>query len=240
MADSTAMDIGPATRTLRAAVFAALVVLLAGLGQVLVTGRALPVGTMAPSAVAVFAAAYALAGRERGYPAVAAVFLPLELGVSALFDLAQSTCPSVAQLPPLSPASPPSPLPTGAGHGFEPLLCGGGSLGGFLLGHGVSPQAGVGLLLLLHTVIALAGAYWLRRADAALAGLARTARMLGDFLHRHLPAAARWLRLLAAPVPARPVARVPFPEASRVLVPAEDVVVRPAVRRGPPTLALAC
>ncbi|WP_030255151.1 hypothetical protein [Streptomyces novaecaesareae] len=218
------MHIGPVTRTLRAAVFAALVVLLAGLGQVLVTGRALPLGPMVVASAAVFAVAFALAGRERGYPAVAAVFLPLELGVSALFDVAQSSCPS---------------LPPGAGHGLQPLLCGGGSLGGFLLGHGVSQQTGVLLLLLLHTVIALAGAYWLRRADAALADLARTVRMLGEFLHRHLPAAAHWLLLLAAPVLARPVARVPFPPASRALVPAEDVVVRPAVRRGPPVLALA-
>ncbi|MFJ8622829.1 hypothetical protein ACIRD3_08275 [Kitasatospora sp. NPDC093550] len=215
------MDIGPVTRTLRAAVFAALVVLLAGLGQVLVTGRTLPLGPMALAALAVFAVAFALAGRERGYPAIAAVFLPLQLGAGALFDLAQTTCPS---------------LPPGAGaaRGLEPLLCGGGSLGGFLLGHGVSERTGVMLLLLLHTLIALAGAYWLRRADAALAGLARTVRMLGEFLHRHLPAAARWLLLLSAPVPARPVARVPFPPASRALVPAEDVVVRPAVRRGPP------
>ncbi|GAB7185539.1 hypothetical protein ATKI12_5370 [Kitasatospora sp. Ki12] len=213
------MDIGPVTRTLRAAVFAALVVVLAGFGQVLVTGRELPVGTMLLASAAVFTVAFALAGRERRFPVVAAVFLPLELGVSALFDFAQSTCPS---------------LPPGTGRGFEPLLCGGGSLGGFLLGHGVSQQTGVLLLLLLHTVIALAGAYWLRRADAALAGLARTVRMLGEFLHRHLPAAARWLLLLTAPVPARPVARVPVPPASRALVPAEDVVVRPAVRRGPP------
>ncbi|WP_316519814.1 hypothetical protein [Kitasatospora brasiliensis] len=218
------MDNGPVTRTLRAAVFAALVVLLAGLGQVLVTGRALPVGPMLLASAAVFAVAFALAGRERGYPAIAAVFLPLELAAGALFDLAQSSCPS---------------LPPGAGHGLQPLLCGGGSLGGFLLGHGVSPQVGVLLLVLLHTVIALAGAYWLRRADAALCCLTGAVRMLGGFLHRHLPAAARWLRLLVAPLPARPVARVPFPRASRTLVPAEDVVVRPAVRRGPPVFALA-
>ncbi|MGA5817978.1 hypothetical protein ACPC54_08980 [Kitasatospora sp. NPDC094028] len=224
MADSTAMDIGPVTRTLRAAVFAALLVLLAGLGQVLVTGRALPLGTLVPAALAVFAAAFALAGRERGYPAVAAVFLPLELGTGALFDYAQASCPT---------------LPPEAVHGFRPLLCGGGSLGGFLLGHGLSAPVGALLLLLLHTVLALAGAYALRRADAALTGLARAVRTLGAFLHRHLPAAARWLRLLAAPVPDRPVARVPFPRASRVLVPAEDAVVRPAVRRGPPVFALA-
>ncbi|WP_049659823.1 hypothetical protein, partial [Kitasatospora sp. MY 5-36] len=174
--------------------------------------------------VAVFAAAFALAGRERGFPAVAAVFLPLELAAGALFDLAQSTCPS---------------LPPGTGHGLQPLLCGGGSLGGFLLGHGVSAQTGLLLLLLLHTVIALAGAFWLSRADAALCCLAGAVRMLGEFLHRHLPAAARWLRLLVAPLPSRPPSRVPFPRASRVLVPAEDVVVRPAVRRGPPVFALA-
>ncbi|MEU9040841.1 hypothetical protein AB0D63_03990 [Kitasatospora sp. NPDC048343] len=218
------MDIGPVTRTLRAAVFAALVVLLAGLGQVLVTGRALPVGPMLLASVAVFAVAFALAGRERGYPTIAAVFLPLQLGAGALFDVAQTACPS---------------MPPGAGHGLQPLLCGGGSLGGFLLGHGVSQHTGVLLLLLLHAVIALVGAYWLRRADAALSGLARAVRMLGEFLHRHLPAAARRLLLLTAPVPARPVARMPFPPASRVLVPAEDVVVRPAVRRGPPVFALA-
>lgn len=88
------------TRTLRAAVFAALLVLLAGLGQVLVTGRPLPLGTLAVAGVAVFAVAFALSGRERGYRVVAAVFLPLELGLSALFDLAQSTCPSLPPAPP--------------------------------------------------------------------------------------------------------------------------------------------
>ncbi|MEE1786316.1 hypothetical protein PUR71_25935 [Streptomyces sp. SP17BM10] len=216
---------GPVTRTLRAAVFAALVVLLAGLGQVLVTGRSLPTGTLAVASATVFAVAFALAGRERGYPAVAAVFLPLELGVSALFGYAQASCPA---------------LPPGTARGFDPLLCGGGSLGGFLLGHGAAPHTGLALLLLLHTAIALAGAFWLHRADAALAGLARSARMSGEFLHRHLPAAARLLPLLSAPVPARPVVRVPFPQASRVRVPAEDVVLGPAVRRGPPVFAPAC
>ncbi|MFD0277691.1 hypothetical protein ACFVHB_27790 [Kitasatospora sp. NPDC127111] len=209
---------GPASRTLRAAVFAALVVLLAGLGQVLVTGRPLPLGTLAVAGAAVFAMAFALAGSERRYPVVAAVFLPLELGLSALFDLAQTTCPA---------------LPPGSARGFEPLLCGGGSLGGFLLGHETGRSTGV-LLLALHTVIALAAAFWLRRADAALTGLARSVRVLGDFAQRVPGAAGRWLPLLAAPVPVRPVARVPFPRASRVRVPAEGVLLTPAVRRGPP------
>ncbi|MFE2725380.1 hypothetical protein [Kitasatospora sp. NPDC059327] len=213
------MSTGPAPRTLRAAIFAALVVLLAGLGQVLVTGRPLPLGTLALAGGAVFAVAFVLAGSERGYPAIAAVFLPLELGLSALFEFAQSTCPS---------------LPPGSARGFEPLLCGGGSLGGVLLGHGLSRSAALLTLLALHSAIALAAAFWLRRADAALSGLAAVARVLGDFA-RHLPTAGRrLLLLLAAPVPARPVVRMPFPRASRVRVPVEDVLLSPAVRRGPP------
>ncbi|MFE2109601.1 hypothetical protein ACFXAF_27580 [Kitasatospora sp. NPDC059463] len=216
------MSTAPLPRTLRAAIFAALLVLLAGLGQVLVTGRPLPLGTLALAGAAVFAVAFALAGRERGYRAVAAVFLPLELGLSALFDLAQSTCPS---------------LPPGTARGLEPLLCGGGSLGGFLLGHGLSRPAGLVVLLLLHGALALAAAAWLRSADAALRSVARTVRILGDFAQRFPAAADRLLLLITAPLPARPVARVPFPRASRVRVPAESVVLRPAVRRGPPVLA---
>ncbi|MFF2348333.1 hypothetical protein ACFVVL_01000 [Kitasatospora sp. NPDC058115] len=216
------MSTAPLPRTLRAAIFAALLVLLAGLGQVLVTGRPLPLGTLALAGAAVFAVAFALAGRERGYRAVAAVFLPLELGLSALFDLAQSTCPS---------------LPPGTARGLEPLLCGGGSLGGFLLGHGLSRPAGLVVLLLLHGALALAAAAWLRSADAALRSVARTVRILGDFAQRFPAAAGRLLLLITAPLPARPVARVPFPRASRVRVPAESVVLRPAVRRGPPVLA---
>ncbi|WP_380283804.1 hypothetical protein [Kitasatospora purpeofusca] len=216
------MSTAPLPRTLRAAIFAALLVLLAGLGQVLVTGRPLPLGTLALAGAAVFAVAFALAGRERGYRAVVAVFLPLELGLSALFGFAQSTCPS---------------LPPGTARGLEPLLCGGGSLGGLLLGHGLSRPAGLAVLLLLHTALALAAAAWLRSADAALCGLARSVRILGDFAQRFAAAAGRRLLLLAAPLPARPVARVPFPRASRVRVPAESVVLRPAVRRGPPMLA---
>ncbi|MER5352483.1 hypothetical protein ABT093_19400 [Kitasatospora sp. NPDC002551] len=217
------MSTAPLPRTLRAAIFAALLVLLAGLGQVLVTGRPLPLGTLAVAGAAVFAVAFALAGRERGFRAVAAVFLPLELGLSALFDLAQSTCPS---------------LPPGTARGLEPLLCGGGSLGGLLLGHGLSRPAGLVVLLLLHGALALAAAAWLRSADAALCGLARSVRILGDFAQRFAAAAGRRLvLLLTAPLPARPVVRVPFPRASRVRVPAESVVLRPAVRRGPPVFA---
>ncbi|MCX5208926.1 type I-E CRISPR-associated protein Cse2/CasB [Kitasatospora sp. NBC_00240] len=243
------MDSKQATRTLRAAIFAALVVLLAALGQVLVTGRPLPVAVLALAGGAVFALALALAGRGRGFVRIAAVFLPLQLALSALFDLAQTTC---------GPGSGTGP------HVFEPLVCRGGSVGAFLVGNsslagnsglagdggllghgaasaGVPTAAGGVLLLLVHTLIALFAAFWLRRADAALTGLAEALRTLRDFLHSRATAAVRrLLRLLTAPVPARPVVRVPLPPSSREHLPVEDVLLGPAVRRGPPVLAPAC
>jgi hypothetical protein len=234
---------------LRAAVFAALVVLLAALGQVLVTGRPLPVTVLAVSGAAVFAVALALAGHGRGFGRIAAVFLPLQLGLSVLFDLAQATC---------HPGRSGSGLPASGLHAFEPLVCRGGSVGGFLLGHdglgsgrlgsdGAVPGGGAvptmtgGLLLLLvHVTIALLAAFWLRRADAALTGLAEALRTLGDFLHSKAPTAARLLRLLTAAGPARPAARVLFPVSGRERAPASVVLLSPVVRRGPPVLAPAC
>jgi hypothetical protein len=235
------MSSNPATRTLRAAVFAALVVLLAALGQVLVTGRPLPLPVLALAGGTVFAVALLLAGSACGFWRIAAVFLPLQLALSALFDVAQATC---------SPGVAPAGL-----HTAEPLICRGGSVGAFLVGdggllnHGGPAVPGAGavptiaaglLLLLVHAAIALVAAFWLRRTDAALTALAQSLRTLRDFLHSFLAAAARWVLLVAAPLPARPLARIPVPPASRADIPAEDVLLSPAVRRGPPALALAC
>ena len=231
-----------APRILRAAVFAALVVLLAALGQVVVTGRPLPVAVLAVSGAAVFAAALALAGSGRGFGRIAAVFLPVQLGLSVLFDLAQATC------------SPASGLTSSGLHAFEPLVCRGGSVGGFLLGHdglghggravpgtgSVPTMTGGLLLLLVHVLIALLAAFWLRRADAALTGLAEALRTLGDFLHSKAPTADRLLWLLTAPRPGRPAVRVPFPVSGRERVPASVVLLSPVVRRGPPAPAPAC
>ncbi|MFC8449139.1 hypothetical protein [Kitasatospora sp. NPDC057223] len=233
-----------APRTLRAAVFAALVVLLAALGQVLVTGRPLPVTVLVVSGAAVFAVALALAGSGLGFGRIAAVFLPLQLGLSVLFDLAQATC---------HPGRSGSGLSASGLHAFEPLVCRGGSVGGFLLGHdglgsgravpgggAVPTMAGGLLLLLVHVTIALLAAFWLRRADAALTGLAEALRTLGDFLHSKAPTAARLLRLLTAGSPARPAARVLFPVSGRERAPASVVLLSPVARRGPPVLAPAC
>ncbi|MFC8449110.1 hypothetical protein [Kitasatospora sp. NPDC057223] len=209
-----------ATRALRAAVFTALAVPLSAAGQVVVTGRPLPLTLVAAASVAVFLLAAALAGRERRLLHIAAVIVPVELLLNTAFNLGQATC---------APA-----------RGMNLLVCGGGSVDGSLLsgpfGHGpTAPMATQLLLLLVHLAAAVAAACWLRLGDAALRGLAGAL----DVLRQALTTPLRLL-LLLAPVPGRPVLRVPLPVSDLPRPPSEGVVPSPAPRRGPPAFAPAC
>ncbi|MGW4895107.1 hypothetical protein ACWEQL_22970 [Kitasatospora sp. NPDC004240] len=216
-----------ATRALRAAVFTALAVPLSALGQVLVTGRPLPLNLILGATVVVFLTAGALAGRERGLLSVAAVLVPVELLLNTAFNLGQETCSPV-----LDAVHTPA-------RGVNLLVCGGGSMDGSLfadqLGHAgpVAPAATQLLVLLVHLLVALAAAVWLRLGDAALSGLARALRVLGEALAAPL----RALVVLLAPAPERPVLRVPLPAPARRHARREDVVLTPAPRRGPPAFA---
>ena len=72
-------------RAARAALFAALCTTLSSTSHVLLSRQPLPLATVALVGAAVFAAAYALAGRERGLWAIAALLVPLELAADTLF-----------------------------------------------------------------------------------------------------------------------------------------------------------
>ncbi len=218
-----------ATRALRAAVFTALAVPLSAAGQVVVTGRPLPLTLVAAATVAVFLLAAALAGGERRLLHISAVIVPVELLLNTTFNLGQATCAPV--------------LGVGHGpvHGMNLLVCGGGSVDGSLLsgpfGHAgpSAPGATQLLLLLVHLTAALAAAGWLRLGDAALSGLASALRVL-----RQAVTAPLRLLLLLAPVPGRPVLRVPLPVSDRPRPRREGMVPSPAPRRGPPVFAPAC
>ncbi|MEU9040863.1 MULTISPECIES: hypothetical protein [unclassified Kitasatospora] len=218
-----------ATRALRAAVFTALAVPMAALGQVVITGRPLPLSLVASAGVAVFLVAAALAGGERRLLHISAVMVPVELLLNTTFNLGQTGCGPVlsGQVP---------------ARGVNLLVCGGGSMDGSLLagplGHAgqLAPAVTQLLLLLVHLVIALAAAVWLRLGDSALSGLARALRALRESLARPL----RALLVLLVPAPARPVLRVPLPVSDRARPRREDVVLSPAPRRGPPAFAPAC
>ncbi|WP_338931161.1 hypothetical protein WEB32_09340 [Streptomyces netropsis] len=205
------MDISAARlRALRAALFTALCLTLSAASHVLLSGRPLPLPTVAAASVAVFATAYALAGRERGFGHIAALLVPLELAADALFTTGQRTCYGADGRP----------VP-----GALTALCGGGGIDGPF-----APVTGPGtaswLLLAAHLAVGLLAAAWLRRGEAALARLLRAV------------AALAFRPLLLAVTAAVPLARPGGPRVRAVRharVPAAPpLLLHSVVRRGPP------
>ena len=217
MTYSDAMTDTQATRALRAAVFTALAVPLSALGHVVITGRALPLTLVAVATAAVFLVALAASGSQRRFVHIAAVLVPVELLLNTAFNLGQDTCATA--------------VPS---HGVDLLVCGGGSVNGSFLATG-NPATAQALVLMVHLLLALSAALWLRLGDAALSGLAEALRALG----RLLASPVRVLRLLA-PLPGCPLTLAPVPDAGQELPRPSEVMLTPAPRRGPPALALAC
>ncbi|MET7730740.1 hypothetical protein ABZT02_05185 [Streptomyces sp. NPDC005402] len=83
------MRASPAIRSLRAAVFAALCVLLAAGGHTLATGMAPPVWTQAAGFVPVFVAGWLLGGRERSLGAIGGATLTSQGGLHVAFGAAR-------------------------------------------------------------------------------------------------------------------------------------------------------
>jgi hypothetical protein len=72
-------------------VFAAVCVVLAALGHVLMSGAAVPGRTLAASLVVTGCAGWCLAGRERGLPLIVAVVVCAQTALHSAFSLAQPT-----------------------------------------------------------------------------------------------------------------------------------------------------
>lgn len=231
------MDIsGTQTRALRAAIFTALVVTLSAASHVLLSGAPLPLGTVALLSAAVFGLAYALSGRERGFWRIAALLVPLELAADTVFTAGQQTCYGAAGGP-----------VTGSlrSVGLD-VLCGGSvgtSLPGVADPAGAGGTAGLGalldspgpavpwLLLGAHVATGLLASLWLRRGEAALASLLRTACALA-FRPLLLAVAA-----VAGPRPHRtgPRPRTGAPRTART-----RLLVHSVGRRGPPRPVALC
>ncbi|MGW7526324.1 hypothetical protein [Streptomyces sp. NPDC054783] len=221
------MDIsGTQLRAVRAALFTAVVVTLSTASHVLLSRAPLPVATVLAVAAAVFATAYALAGRERGFGRIAALLIPLELAADTVFTTGQNTCYGRAGGPVAGP------LHT---FGFD-VLCQGGAVGsplaqmagahgrpGALLAH-ASPAA-AWLLLAAHVGVGLLAAAWLRRGERALVQLLRVVAAT-TFRPLLLAAAAVAVRL----TPAR---RLPRPAPRRAAA-RDRLLVHSLGRRGPP------
>lgn len=198
-------------RLLRAAVFAALCVTLSATSHVLLSRAPLPAAVLVPAAAGVFAVAYLLAGRERGFWQIAGLLVPVELAVDFLFTKGQDTCYGASG----------GPL-AGSWRSVSGLVCGDSTAAVVELPGGpVSPW----LLLGAHTLVGLLAAWWLRRGEAASYRLLRTVTAY----------AAAPLRLVLAVVRAAPE----FPSPARrdrteAPSPAARHVQHSVVRRGPP------
>ncbi|WP_460068376.1 hypothetical protein [Streptomyces sp. YKOK-I1] len=84
------MTAGWCTRTLRAAMFAAVCVLLAALGHVLMSGDHVPAWALAAGAAVTGAVGWGLAGRERGPVPVVAVVVAAQTLLHRAFEYAQT------------------------------------------------------------------------------------------------------------------------------------------------------
>ncbi|MEU4168552.1 hypothetical protein AB0F46_16960 [Streptomyces sp. NPDC026665] len=83
------MNASPAVRSLRAAVFAVLCVLLAAGGHALATGQAPPLRAEGVGLLAVFAAGCALGGRERSLSGIGGAMLVAQTGLHLGFEAAR-------------------------------------------------------------------------------------------------------------------------------------------------------
>lgn len=221
------MDVsGAGLRALRAALFSALVVLLSTGSHVLMSRVPLPPALVGGAFAAVFAVAYALAGRERGFAPIAGLLVPLELAADTVFTAGQHLC--------YGPAGGPVSGPLRALGLAE--LCGGAPVGGPLAGvagPAADPAALLAapgpwtpwLLLGAHVSVGLLAAAWLRHGERALG---RLLRAVAAFAFRPLRLAAA--SVVAAAGPARRALRPVRPgTGARTRFPAHSVG-----RRGPP------
>ncbi|MEU0577545.1 hypothetical protein ABZ465_09630 [Streptomyces griseoincarnatus] len=97
------MTAGWCFRTLRAAVFAAVCVLLAALGHVLMSGTAVPSWALAVAVAVTGGAAWCLAGRERGLLLVSCVVVAAQTALHVWFSYVQELSrPPARPMPPMS------------------------------------------------------------------------------------------------------------------------------------------
>lgn len=176
------MSASPAVRVLRAAVFAAMCVLLAAAGHGLAMGDMPPLWADAAGFLGVFTLGWVLGGRERSLGGIGGAMLLTQAALHFGFDAAHRTSGHMA-MPGHSMAA--MHTPAAAPH---------------LTAH----------VTAAHLLAALAASWWLRRGEAALWSLLRRAAALVPGLvawwrDTPLPAPARHApRVPAAPEPPRP------------------------------------
>ena len=210
----------PLLAVLRALVFTMLAVTVSSGTHVLMTSVPRPWPTVLGAAAASFALALLLGRRERSYPAIAALLVPLELGLDTLFTDGQASCYRITGQGPL----------LGPWHSVNTLFC--GSSDPVTLPHGTGGGFAPWLILAAHLLIGLLAAWWLSQGEAAAF---RLLRAVGALM---LLPATPLLRALRLALAALASGRRP-PSPYRRPPPRIDAAGRPRLRhtlarRGPP------
>ncbi|GGS11822.1 hypothetical protein GCM10010269_58830 [Streptomyces humidus] len=208
------MTAGRGARTVRAAVFAAVCVLLAALGHVLMSDSTVPWWTMSAGFAVTSVVGWTLAGRERGLPTVVSVVVVAQGALHSAFSWSGSAAAGsgavtsaqgmngMSMSPMPMDAMDPGPMgsmaPTGSmGAGGSPGMgqaahsLSAGPLGHMAHGAGMSSLG----MLAAHTLAALLTGLWLAYGERAAF---RLLRAVGGWL-----AAPLRLPLVVLPVPAR-------------------------------------
>ncbi|ELP66749.1 hypothetical protein ACKI1I_26195 [Streptomyces turgidiscabies] len=162
------MTAGRGSRALRATVFAAVCVLLAALGHVLMSGSSVDRWTLAAGAVVTGGAGWCLTGRERGLPLVVAVVVLAQGALHSVFTITQGLVPGAAGTATDSMNMTHTGTGTGADMGTSMNM-------GVGAGAGHSAHGGYGTdvlsssysMLAAHTLAALLCGLWLAHGERA-------------------------------------------------------------------------
>ncbi|PKW11159.1 hypothetical protein SAMN05428944_1627 [Streptomyces sp. 1222.5] len=209
------MSASPVVRGLRAAVFAAVCVLLAAAGHGLAMGDMPPLWADAGGFLAVFALGCALGGRERSLAGIGAAMLGTQAGLHLAFRAAhRGSTPDSSSRTASTPGHTMTAMQAHMAHlaHAHPVHL-----------HTVAHPTATGHATVAHLVAALAAAWWLRRGEAALWSLLRRAGTL-------VPGLLAWWRDAPLPAPAASAPRAPAGPAPPRRTPLRHVVHR----RGPP------
>lgn len=194
------MTAGRCARTLRSAVFAAVCVLLAAVGHVLMSGSPVPAAALATGLVATTAVGWSLAGRERGLPLVVLATVGAQTALHSGFSAAQAwtapTAPTTGMHMDMTGGT--SSAATGGMAGMNMAAAPSDPLG--YLGFGGTGPGATGMLA-AHLLAALLCGLWLGHGERAAFRVLRA-------VAGRLTAPLRLL--LARPAPAGPPRPRPY------------------------------
>ncbi|MET8773113.1 hypothetical protein [Streptomyces sp. NPDC004658] len=209
------MTAGWGVRAVRTAVFAAVCVVLAALGHVLMSGRDVPGWALAAGLAATAGTGWCLTGRERGPALVVPLVVAAQAALHSAFSLARTAPPGTTAPP--------------ARRTFMPMPMGSLPTDAMDMGHMAHSVGGAGRpasgMLAAHLLAALLTGLWLAYGERAAF---RIVRAVAGRL------AAPLLLLLALPVPADgPGPRPRRPRSDRA--PGLTLLIHAITSRGPPT-----